>query len=568
VAAPRPADPEVDMRRLKRGFPAAAAAALVASVLAGGDVGQAASDPAVGFVLVACPDGVFPADADVDCGFVRVPENRAHPERGRIKVAAAVVHTSSEHPSPDPIVFLDGGPSFGAMSPFALDFYFAGADFAADRDIILVDTRGTGFSTPRLGCPELDRARVESFYAGRFINGRALPIFQRALQRCRDRLTMAGVDVAAYNTAESAADLEALRTALGVRRWNLVAISADGVLGLTYMRMFPAGVRSAIIDSGISTQMLWGLDYDRGLVEELERIFAGCRANAACNATYPGIRHAFYALVERLNARPKTIAFPDFRPEPVRLRLDGAAAYADALFSIFPGDRDFPETIHSLLDRIWRETHGELVAIHRDDIGTGPVTNEHVDNFFAQGKSLSYLCHDQIAFVTRGDMQRAARDLPPFAPRYLARGYDMADGFSYPFSPAGCDVWDVGRAKRVQFKPVSSDIPTLVLAGEYDTGVPPYVVRQIPPTLAQATYVEIPASGHLQLASYNVGSDCARAIADDFLDRPWRTPDQSCVDSLPEFDFTPPIGAPRRNLGNGAAVPAVGGAPPPGVGAG
>jgi pimeloyl-ACP methyl ester carboxylesterase len=469
-------------------------------------------------------------------------------------VAAAVVHAPSSHPAPDPIVFLDGGPSFGAIAPFALDYYFADASYAADHDLILVDTRGTGLSVPRLGCPELDRARVAAFYAGRFINSRALPIMQRALQRCRDRLTSAGVDVSAYDSAEGAADLEALRQALGVTRWNLLAVSADGVLGLTYMRMYPDGIRSAIIDSGASTQMLWGLDYERGLAAELDDVFAGCRANAACDAAYPGIRHRFYALVGRLNADPRTITFHDFRPHPVTLRLDGAGLYLDTLFSIFPGDRDFPESIHDLLDTVWRETHGELVAIHRKGFGRGPVGIEHANDFVAEGKSMSYLCRDQIGFITRGDIRRAARDLPLFAPRYLSRGYDLVDGSNYVFSPAGCDVWDVGVAKRVQFKPVSSDIPTLVLAGEFDTGIPPYVARQIPPTLSRSTYVEIPASAHLQLASYNPGSDCAREIAAEFLARPWRTPDTSCVDSLPGFDFTPATGGAAPSPGEVGAI--------------
>ena len=64
-----------------------------------------------------------------------------------------------------------------------------------------------------------------------------------------------GIDPAAYNLAESTADLEDLRLALGIHEWNLVAVSADGQLGLTYMRLHPAGIRSAIIDSGMSPQM-------------------------------------------------------------------------------------------------------------------------------------------------------------------------------------------------------------------------------------------------------------------------------------------------------------------------
>jgi pimeloyl-ACP methyl ester carboxylesterase len=107
------------------------------------------------------------------------------------------------------------------------------------------------------------------FYSRPFVGSSAVADFTRAIRACRDRLTTAGIDLAAYNSAESAADLEALRRALGYRQWNLFALSADGVLGLTYMRLFPGGIRSAVVDSGQSPQHLWDLDFYRGLNELL-----------------------------------------------------------------------------------------------------------------------------------------------------------------------------------------------------------------------------------------------------------------------------------------------------------
>ena len=78
-----------------------------------------------------------------------------------------------------------------------------------------------------------------------------------------------------------------------------------------------------------------------------------------------------------------------------------------------------------------------------------------------------------------------------------------------------------------------------MLAGEYDIGVPAFMVRMIPPTLPNSTYVEFPAAPHIQLANYNPTSDCAREIAGRFLDNPGKRPDTSCVAALPPFDFTP-----------------------------
>ena len=83
-------------------------------------------------------------------------------------------------------------------------------------------------------------------------------------------------------------------------------------------------------------------------------------------------------------------------------------------------------------------------------------------------------------------------------------------------SQEGCRHWPVGVASPIQHRPAKSDIPTLVLAGEFDLGVPAFAVRKIPASLPEPTY-EFPAAAHLQLASYTHGHDCARYIAAQFL---------------------------------------------------
>ena len=94
-------------------------------------------------------------------------------------------------------------------------------------------------------------------------------------------------------------------------------------------------------------------------------------------------------------------------------------------------------------------------------------------------------------------------------------------------------------ADPVIHQPVSSRIPTLVLAGEFDGALPAYMVRQMLPTLKRSTYVEMPMSHHLQLASYNNSQECSRRLATAFLARPKARVDTSCVDDLPRFDYTP-----------------------------
>jgi pimeloyl-ACP methyl ester carboxylesterase len=505
----------------------------------------AASGPE--FRAEPCPDGVFPAAAHVRCGTVAVPEKRARPNGRTIRVAAAVVPAAARKPKPDPIVFLDGGPSFGAINPFALDAYFADWDLTRDRDLILVDTRGTGTSRPRLGCPELDQAELSSVYGDPFVLATFVESYSAGTAACRDRLRGQGIDLSAYNSAEGAADLDDLRRALGYRDWNLLAISADGVLGLTYMRLFPARIRSAVLDSPSSpNQLAPDLDLRRGNHELLLKVFAGCEANPACDAAYPDLRERFFELIADRQADPQFVTVPDFIPEPVTFRIDGVELwFAFATFL-------YPDTIHGVLADIDFATNGGIEEIY--SAFKGPFEAD-ADSFVADGKTLSYFCRDMTAFTTPRDYRQAARDVPPLAPFFRSPDRD------FPFGPGACAIWGVGRAAPAQHEPVRSSIPTLVLAGEYDSTIPPLVSRQIPPTLKNSLYFEFPSSGHLQLPVYSPVSPCARAITARFMDAPARRPDASCRARLPRFDFTPPFAASASLRAGAAQSPAQRGQP-------
>ncbi len=497
-------------------------------------------EPTADFHPIACPDGAFPEDRAVDCGYVEVPENRAEPDGRMIKVAAAVVHATDPTPEADPIVFVNGGPSVGTIQPFALEAYFSGAPYADDHDLILVDTRGTGISHPRLGCPEVDRADAPAWYSGSFIYDRAPEITGRALDECWARLVGRGIDLSSYNSAESAADLEALRLALGVDRWNLFALSADGTLGLTYMRRFPDGIRSAVIDSGISSNAQYGLDFLRGETDLVNSAFVGCEANRQCQAAYPGLRRDFYRMVRRLNRHPVRVTLPAFRPEPVVLLLDGASLVADFNWGFWPGAPGVGGSHHQVLREAWQISRGKYVKVYRRLYGTGPVTNEHDDRFTALGKTMSYVCHDFVRFITFADRRRAAEADPAHARRILGRQYDLGQGWNFVMSPEGCRHWPVGKAGPRQHKVVTSDIPSLVFSGTFDSAVAPRTVERMLPGLSRSTYVEMPASSHIILGSFTRGNRCARQVTAAFLVAPEEAPDTSCVDDVRQLDFTPP----------------------------
>src|SRR5256885_600345 len=69
------------------------------------------------------------------------------------------------------------------------------------------------------------------------------------LAQCRDRLTGQGIDLARYDTAAAADDLDDVRRALDLTQWNVLGTSYGSRLALELMRRHPAGLRSVTLDS-------------------------------------------------------------------------------------------------------------------------------------------------------------------------------------------------------------------------------------------------------------------------------------------------------------------------------
>src|SRR5690606_20838751 len=118
----------------------------------------------------------------------------------------------------------------------ALEFLFSYlGDFVEDRDLIVFDQRGTGYSEPTLQCQELIDLTYETLDVV-LEDEEAFRLDLEASTACRDRLVAQGIDLTAFNTQENAADVRDLRLALGYEEWNLLGISYGTRLGLTVLR--------------------------------------------------------------------------------------------------------------------------------------------------------------------------------------------------------------------------------------------------------------------------------------------------------------------------------------------
>jgi pimeloyl-ACP methyl ester carboxylesterase len=456
--------------------------------------------PSSAFTTAACP-GVPSDPARVTCGYLDVPEHHDDPAGPTVRMAVAIVAPASTVARADPVLYLPGGPGYGATG---LVEQFLSAPWVTDRAMVLVDPRGAGASQPSLACPELDAATLVGLGA---LAGDPAGVERQAVARraCRARLVAAGVDVAAYDYTEIAADLADLRVALGYRDWNVYGISNGGRLALELVRRHPDGVRSLLLDAALPPQgnlpgELW-VHADRAF----DALFAGCAADTACAGAYPGLDATFAALLEQLHRRPVTVEVQgDSGPLPVVL---DDVLLADALRGAM-----YDSTLIPLIPLVLTGlAQGEGAEVVAQTIVDAIVADQAS---FSAGMALSVNCREEVAFLSPDTFERLAAQAPVLAGAILG---------SAPF--AGCADWDAGAADASVEAPVVSEVPALVLVGQYDPVHPRASSEAIVDGLSHATLVEIPGLGH-----GTVGVDpCPTSLVRLFLDEPGAPVDTGCV---------------------------------------
>src|SRR5690606_12536090 len=200
-----------------------------------------------------------------------VYENREARTGRTIPLNIVVLPAIGVNVRPDPLVFLAGGPG-QAAAQMASRIRLVFGRVLRDRDIVLVDQRGTGASNP-LDCPAGTsslRELTEPDAAG--------------LERLRRCLEGYDADVRLYTTTIAMDDLDDVRAYLGYDRVNLYGGSYGTRAALVYLKRHEPRVRSVILDGVSPTDMRVPLFAARDAQRALDKLLDACDADAACRA--------------------------------------------------------------------------------------------------------------------------------------------------------------------------------------------------------------------------------------------------------------------------------------------
>lgn len=439
------------------------------------------------------------SQTDARCGTLTVPEDRANPTGRQIELHIAVIPAIKRNPEPDALFLLAGGPGQSAIETFPamLRLMF---NVHEDRDIVLVDQRGTGESNP-LRCidPEDETLETEEVLA--------------VLKSCPQSLD---ADLRFYTTEIAMTDLDDVREALGYETINIYGASYGTRAALTYLRMFPTRVRTVTLDAVVDPGFVIFMDAAQDGQAALDSLFARCDADQACSTTFPNLRSEFDELLTRLETSPAEITIPHpLTHKPLELTVEREMITNMVFNTLYVPDlvATLPLSIHAAYAD---ENYVPLIS------GAFLVSAGLYDGMF-----YAVTCTEDAPLISAEEAAERSEGTV-FGNRTL----DFVET---------CAAWPKGTVSPEFRDPIASDVPVLIFSGDADPITPPAHAEEVSETLTNELHLVFAGMGHGNLANRcttNLFKDFIESASIDGLDT-------SCVDGIEPPPFFVDFSGPR-----------------------
>jgi pimeloyl-ACP methyl ester carboxylesterase len=470
-----------------------------------------------------CPFNFY-TYVDVRCGYVTMPEDRTGDPSRTIRLAVAVYKSFNDSPEPDPVVFLQGGPGAEAVQLSADAYNVLVEPFLSKRDFIVFDQRGTGLSEPPLQCEELTKTYSQDIHGLIEASTRVL-VYSTSFYSCQGLMSAKGINLNAYTTVESAADVKDILSLLGYQKANLYGASYGTRLAQVVMREYPEIVRSAILDSVVPVDTSLFSNYPNAIQSGLRTLFVNCAIDPQCSAAYPNLEAVFWELVKELDANPVTVSTSGYPNGTLTETVTGTT-----VLNVILGSIKNSYFISTAPQSIYRFKNGDFSTLVIQQAGL-PFAFEGI----SPGLFITMMCREHVLTTTPEEVQKGAN-------RQIIKEYAWLPFYGNTDNVfETCKTWGASGPAYGENDPTASDIPSLVITGAYDPTTPPMYAKQITGQLSHSYYFEFAHEGHTPTASDSSG--CAMKIVDQFLSDPTVEPDRGCLNESKPVNFVVPYTA-------------------------
>lgn len=407
-----------------------------------------------------------------DRGVVTVPLRRDQPGSATIEVEFFRFRRDADAPADaPPLVILQGGPGYEGLAPKLEDLgYFEArlARYLRITDVIVPGQRGFGSSTDT-PCEPMRTLTIEEA----LVPETRQQAMRDAVDRCRADWQAKGLDLAAFNVVEAAADVADIVSLLGYDTVQLRAISFGAHWGIAFLRNHGEVVTRAILASLEGPDHTY--DAPTEVLATLSRIAASAEASPTLASRIPegGLIEAYRRLIARADAEPISVETTHPQTdEPVTVALDG-----DDLRQVFAGSRRFTTFRFRMVS--WPLALLEMLEGDFEGAAGSHLWNLLGTNI-PNGAYFGYDCGSGIS-----DARGAVLRNDPGA-ALLGPTWERLDTY--------CEGWsDLGETFQGPFR---TDVPTILVQGTWDIGTPYENAVALRPSFTNHHFVRVEGGSH------------------------------------------------------------------------
>ncbi|MHA7872625.1 MAG: alpha/beta fold hydrolase, partial [Hyphococcus sp.] len=348
-----------------------------------------------------------------------------------------------------------------------------------------------------------------------------------AAEACFAAAKAARVDLSGYSTIENARDVEALRRALGIDRWNVWGISYGSILGQAYMREDPEGVRAAVIDAIVPLEQDVTFHHIARYYDRVLNILTqACQEDAACAKNFPDFKARLEAAIVKTSMVPVEIDAIDKELFPSGKAYFFQDFVGGAAFILFY-EQDNYATLPAFIDAYIRLFEEENYEGLRLLTAAGPGAGVFD---ISPGMYNAIACRDGWIEPMRQAFEEDFAEFPALS---------MIFGDPEMVAEQGrlCRKYGLDPRPAEDYAPLETDIRTLIVEGAMDPITPPPLAKAILPGFSNGTYVEFAYAGHGPTRSVACGGEFLTA----FFDEPDGELDLSCPESMTAPEFAGPL---------------------------
>jgi pimeloyl-ACP methyl ester carboxylesterase len=412
-------------------------------------------------------------EQNIDWGKFTVPENWENPTGKKIQLAIAKLKNTSNLENAEAIVMIEGGPGGSANQGI---LWWLDNPLRKKYDVILMDARGTGFSTPRL-CPSLGTEFFKILAKNQTPEEDEKQKAEAAIQ-CKLSMIANNIDISQYNSDAISKDLNALKNHFKYEKWNVYGVSYGTHVAQEYVKTFPTDVRALILDSPIAEMSEYYTKNTSNYIKSLEKVFSICDNTPECKAAYPDLEATYYATIEKLKTNPITVSVDK------NIIPSGEFTY---------NAEDFKVAIHQALYQ-YKLIEVLPMLIYQFHDGNEDALSALVAAF-SGALSLDYgvyYCVTCNEAIPENSFEAYKQD--------VSKQKSLKEGLSFYRSDfLVCDQWNNGRQvaiKEIDSIPHTINVPTLVYSGGFDPITPSSNAKKLVQEIPNAQWIEAKAFGH------------------------------------------------------------------------